>query len=298
MTDTPKNILIAQVGFVVLWSSGFIGSKYGLEHVDAYTLLFLRYAIVAVALLALCVVLYGNNGISWSLLGEVSLIGTLAHALHISTLLAAFTLGATAGSAALIGGLQPIITGVASRRVLGHTIEIRQWTGLAIGFAAVLLISLNRVVVGGNAVAYLMLLTSVGCLTVASLHQQKLYTEATNERQLPLTVNLALQCTASSIVLSIPALLVGDPINSWRIELVVVLLWLSFAVSLGGAGMFWFLLKHRPATQVASLTYLIVPVTMMMGYFAFGESLTCLDITGLVLAAIGVKLAHVRMVEE
>ena len=289
MTDTPRNILVAQAGFVVLWSSGFIGSKYGLVHVDAYTLLFLRYALVAVVLMAICVVLYGNNGLSWSLIGEVSLIGTLAHALHVSTLWAAFTLGATAGSAALIGGLQPIITGVASRRALGQKIEKRQWTGLFIGFAAVLLISLNGMVIGGSVTAYIMLLVSVACLTVASLHQQKLDTESSG-CQLPLTVNLALQCTASSIVLSVPALLVGDQMIIWHIELVAVLLWLSFAVSLGGAGMFWFLLKYRPATQVASLTYLTVPVTMIMGYVAFGESLTCLDLIGLLMAAIGVKL--------
>ena len=291
MTETPSKILIAQAGFVVLWSSGFIGSKYGLVHVDPYTLLFLRYALVAIVLMAICVVLYGNKGISWSLLGEVSLIGTLAHALHVSTLWAAFTLGATAGSAALIGGLQPIITGAASRRALGQKIEKRQWIGLLIGFASVLFISFNGMVIGGNATAYLMLLTSVGCLTVACLHQQKLDIEATNS-QLPLTLNLALQCTASSIVLSIPALLVGDSMIVWHVELVAVLLWLSFAVSLGGAGMFWFLLKYRPATQVASLTYLTVPATMIMAYFAFGESLTSLDLIGLVIAAIGVKLAH------
>jgi len=72
-----------------------------------------------------------------------------------------------------------------------------------------------------------------------------------------------------------------------------VLLWLSLAVSLGGAGMYWYLLKYCPATEVASLTYLTVPATMAMAYLAFGESLTNVDIFGLLLAAVGVKLAHV-----
>jgi len=292
ITNKSNNIRIAQAGFVVLWSSGFIGSKYGLEHVDAYTLLFLRYAPVAVVLMTISVVLYGDRCISWSRIVELSLIGTLAHALHISTLWAAFTLGATAGSAALIGGLQPIITGGAARRALGQQIKKRQWIGLLIGFLGVLLISLNGIVVGDSVTAYLMLLTSVGCLTVASLHQQKIDTGST-ERQLPLTVNMALQCTASAIVLSVPALLLGDAVVIWHSELIVALIWLSFAVSLGGAGMFWYLLKHRPATQVASLTYLTVPVTMIMAYVAFGESLSAVDFTGLGLAAIGVWLAHV-----
>lgn len=287
----PNNIHVAQVGFVLLWSSGFIGSKFGLEHVDAYTLLFLRYAVMAVVLMTICVVLFGDNAISWSQIGELSLIGTLAHALHVSTLWAAFTLGATAGAAALIGGLQPVITGIVARRALGQTIKKRQWTGLLIGFLGVLIISLNGMVIGGSVMAYLMLFTSVGCLTVASLHQQKRDIQAP-ECQLPLTINLALQSTASAIVLSVPALLFGDTIVVWHGELVAVLLWLSLAVSLGGAGMFWYLLKYRPALEVASLTYLTVPVTMIMAYVAFGESLTNVDIIGLLLAAVGVKLAH------
>jgi len=292
MPDNSINIRIAQAGFVVLWSSGFIGSKYGLEYVDAYTLLFLRYAPLAIVLMIVSVVIYGDRCISWSRILELSLIGTLAHALHISTLWAAFTLGATAGSAALIGGLQPILTGVASRRALGQKIKKQQWIGLLIGFLGVLLISLNGIVIGDSVTAYLMLLTSVGCLTVASLHQQKMDIQAT-ECELPLTVNLALQCTASSIVLSVPALLLGDAKVIWHGELIAALSWLSFAVSLGGAGMFWYLLKHRPATQVSSLTYLTVPVTMIMAYVAFGETLSNVDFIGLALAAIGVRLAHV-----
>jgi len=57
--------------------------------------------------------------------------------------------------------------------------------------------------------------------------------------------------------------------------------------------MYWYLLKYCPATEVASLTYLTVPATMAMAYLAFGESLTNVDIFGLLLAAVGVKLAHV-----
>ena len=43
------DILVAPL-FVVLWSTGFIGAKYGLPYVEPVTFLVLRFALVAVAL--------------------------------------------------------------------------------------------------------------------------------------------------------------------------------------------------------------------------------------------------------
>jgi len=165
-----SNVLIAQICFVLLWSSGFIGAKFGLEYVERFTFLFLRYALVAVILMSISVVLYHNRTVPWKYITNISLIGILAHAMYLSTMWYAFLLGATASTAALIGALQPIITGVVSRRALGETVEKRQWTGLTIGFGAVMIIVFNGMILGGNMTAYLLLLTSVGCLTVASLH--------------------------------------------------------------------------------------------------------------------------------
>ena len=38
--------------FVVLWSSGFIGATYGLPYAGPFTLLFIRYGLVSILLLA------------------------------------------------------------------------------------------------------------------------------------------------------------------------------------------------------------------------------------------------------
>jgi len=286
-----SRILFAQAGFVLLWSSGFIGARFGLEHVETFTFLFLRYALVTLVLMSISIVLYHSKKIPWKYVADISLIGILAHAMYLSTMWLAFTLGATAGTAALVGALQPIITGVVARRALGETIESNQWTGLYIGLAAVMIIVFNGMILGGSAIAYLLLLTSVACLTVASLHQRSLETSS-SAHNLPLIVNIAIQSTASTLVLGTLAWQLENTPVVWHRDFVFALLWLALIVSLAGFAMYCYLLQHRPATQVASLTYLTVPATMLMSYVAFGESLTGVDVFGFLLAAFGVKLAH------
>lgn len=291
MSENNRQHILAQMCFVILWSSGFIGAKFGLEYVGVFTFLFLRYALLAFILLSIALSWYGTQTISWRYIRQTALIGFLAHALYLSTMSMAFALGATAGTAALIGGLQPVITGLVANRAIGERTASRQWLGLVVGFTAIALIVLNGMAVGGSVTVYALLFTSVGCITMASLHQRWLETQSCSER-VPLTVNLAIQCSVSAVALSLPAWMLEGRAVVWNIEFVAVLLWLSIVVSLLGFGALWFLVQRRPATEVASLVYFTVPVTMVLGYFAFSDTLTQMDVLGLILAAVGVKLVH------
>ena len=49
-------VAIAPAIFVLLWSSGFIGAKYGLPYAEPYTFLLLRFVAVAVIFAALALV--------------------------------------------------------------------------------------------------------------------------------------------------------------------------------------------------------------------------------------------------
>lgn len=286
-----SKIILAQILFVLLWSSGFVGAKFGLDYTGAFSFLFLRYALLSgiliVFVVATCRMYFG----SWLAIRQVAIIGILAHALYLSTMWIAFALGATAGMAALIGGLQPIITGMLASRAFDERIQPHQWLGLIIGFAALLLITGNSVLLGGSAIAYLLLFASVGCITMATLHQRWMDVQS-NCQPMPLAVNLAIQCTASTIALWFPAYFLEGFAVTWRSEFVFTLVWLSLVVSLGGYGTMWFLLRRCKAAEVASLSYFTVPVTMGFGYLAFGDTLTFIDVVGLLVAAVGVLLVQ------
>jgi drug/metabolite transporter (DMT)-like permease len=66
------------------------------------------------------------------------------------------------------------------------------------------------------------------------------------------------------------------------------------AVSLGAYALMWVLLARMDATRVASLFFLGPPVTMVMAWVAFGDTLRATDVLGLVIAGAGAALVQGR----
>ena len=75
-----------------------------------------------------------------------------------------------------------------------------------------------------------------------------------------------------------------------------VLLWNSGFIGaeygLPFAGPFTLLLSRLDATRVASLFYLGPPVTMIMAWAAFGDTLQSTDVIGLIIVAVGVVVVQ------
>ncbi|WP_372880173.1 EamA family transporter, partial [Psychromonas sp.] len=77
---------------------------------------------------------------------------------------------------------------------------------------------------------------------------------------------------------------------TWTPPFLATMLWLIIAVSLTAYGIMWLLLQRMEATRVASLFYFSPPVTMMMAWLAFGDSISTTDLLGLLVAITGVLL--------
>lgn len=284
-------ILAIQVLFVLLWSSGFIGSKFAVGYAGTFTLLFVRYAIVSIVLIGFVLIRRGARVRSWYEVQQVAIVGVLAHGVYLSTMLVALALGAPAGIAAMILALQPILTGALAGLVLGERLQAHQWLGLAIGFIAVVLVVGSSEPFDAGLMAYALLFTSAGSVTVATLYQRWL-DEHTLVGRMALSTNLAIQCSASAVALALPACFLEGIAIVWSAEILFSIAWLSLAVSLCSFGLLFFLLRRCPATQVASLTYFTVPATMILSYIVFGDTLSYLDIIGLLVAALGVVMVH------
>lgn len=71
--------------------------------------------------------------------------------------------------------------------------------------------------------------------------------------------------------------------------------WLIVAVSLGAYALMWLLLARMDATRVASLFYFGPPVTMVMAWIAFGDTLQQMDVVGLIVVGVGVLIAQIPM---
>jgi len=96
--------------FVVLWSSGFIGAKYGLPYAEPFTYLAMRFWLVA----ALLATIAWLGGARWPRgrgeLAHLAIAGLLVHGVYLSGAFTSMFHGVEAGVSALIvntGGGQP-----------------------------------------------------------------------------------------------------------------------------------------------------------------------------------------------
>jgi len=279
--------------FVLLWNSGFIGAEYGLPDAGPWSLMFWRYAVLTL-ILGLWLTLRGR--LRWPgarAVGHAAIVGVLAHGVWLTCVMLALERGAPAGIVALVTALQPLVTGALSGPVLGERTDPRQWVGLLLGFAGVVIavgarLSLDSPV---PAVAYLLPFLSVAGITIASLLQRG-WARTGNGAALPLDTTLFYQGLATALVVAGPAWWLEGFTTDWSPPFIATLAWLILPVSIGAYWAMWRLLARQDATRVASLFYLSPPVTMLMAWAAFGDTVIASDLMGLAVAAVGVLLVY------
>ena len=141
MRLTRLAIATAPALFVLLWSTGFIGARYGLPYIEPLTFLALRmgFAVLIIGGIALA------RRARWPHGDEVrhSLVaGSLVHGLCLGGVFTAISQGVPAGISALILGCQPIVTSTLANRFMGEKVGRVQWVGLAVGLVCFLRLAL------------------------------------------------------------------------------------------------------------------------------------------------------------
>ena len=287
-------LIALELLFVVLWSTGFIGAKYGLPYAGPFTLLFFRYVLVTLLLFGW---LYSRNQLqfqSWQAVARSAVIGVLAHAVWLSAVFGAIALGVSPWIVALITALQPMLTSVLSGPLLDESVSPVQWAGMGVGLLGVLLVVATKVGLQSDVawVGYGLPFIATLSLTLATLYQRYLNRDRHQHKTLPVLPSLLVQAATSALVLYPLASSVENLNVQWTGALIFALLWFVVVLSIGSYGLMLKLLQHRSAARVSSLMYLTPPVTLMLGYLLFGDALTWMDATGLCITAIGVVLVY------
>jgi drug/metabolite transporter (DMT)-like permease len=78
----------------------------------------------------------------------------------------------------------------------------------------------------------------------------------------------------------------------WTPQLAAALAWLCLPMSLGAVSLLMLLIRRGAAAKVASLFYLVPPLTALFAWWLFGETLGTLAMAGMGLAALGVALVQ------
>jgi len=273
--------------FVLLWSTGFIGAKFGLPYAEPLTFLLIRLSIVATILACVALATSAPWPRRWTDAGHIVLAGLLVHGVYLGGVFTGINHGLPAGVAALIVGLQPLLTAAASRRVLGERVSGRQWLGLALGLGGVLLVVWEKLSLKADYLVGIGLCTAalIG-ITVGTLYQKRFC------GGMDLRSGTALQYAATSAGLLVLALCFETMEVHWTGEFLFALFWLGLVLSVGAVFLLYILIRRGAAAKVASLFYLVPPVTAVIAYLMFDERLGVLAWVGMAVTALGVALVN------
>lgn len=279
-------IATAPVVFVVLWSTGFIGARYGLPYIEPLTFLAVRMIIVVILLAIIAAIgrarLPGRSEIAHSLVA-----GSLVHGLYLGGVFTAISQGVPAGISALIPGLQPILTSTIANRFMGERVTPVQWVGLALGLIGVVLVLHDRnLVLAGSTLGWIASFLSLIGITLGTLYQKR-YCGGIDWR----TGNLV-QYTGAGLLFGLGAFTFETRTIHWNGELIFALAWLTVVLSIAAVALMYWLIRRSAATGFASLFYLVPAVTALLAFLLFGERLDTISIVGMVICAGGVVLAN------
>src|SRR3954469_4336836 len=271
--------------FVVLWSTGFIATKYVLNSAEPLTYLSIRMACV-VGLMAIIAVIAQPKWPDRAGIGHSLVAGLLVHGFYLGGTAVAIAHSIPAGLSALIPGLQPILTSTLANRWLGERVTPLQWIGLGLGLAGVVLILHNRPMTGEAGWGLLASGVSLVSITIGTLYQRR-FCNGIDWR-----AGNVVQYIGVTVLFGVGALAFESNEVHWSPEFALALAWLAVVLSIGTIGLLYWLIRHSAATSVASLFYLVPAVTALMAFVLFDERLDAVAIAGMAACAVAVFLVN------
>lgn len=272
---------LAPLSFVLIWSSSFIASRAGLRHLSPLLFVSVRMWVCAAILLSVVLVLRRP----WSALRgkwqHSAVAGILVNAVLLMTAHAAMT-RIPAAPIALIQTLNPLLTAALAWPVLGERLASRQWLGLFLGAAGVVLI-VGQAALRSRVETHLLLLTVAG---VAALVGGTLYF-GRYCRGVPLLEGTMVQFGASAVTCTLCMWLFETPHGDWTTGAIASVAWNAGVVSLGGIVLYLLMLERGTVARATANFYLVPGVAAVLAWSLLGERLAPLTVVGLAVSSVG-----------
>jgi len=263
--------------FVLLWSSGAIFSRWGLDHASAFVFLVLRFALALAVLLAI-----GLARRRWlpepGTRLQVAACGLLLIGGYSSCYFLALDHGVTPGVLATVLGAQPVLTLVLFERRFAPA----RLAGLGLALCGLVLvvydsIALARMSPAGTGFA----LAALACMTAGAIAQKRV--DQPPAQVLPLQYGVSLLLCA--------ALLPSQPLRlEVSMGLAVALLWLGVVISVVATLLLYRMIQSRNLVNVTSLFYLVPAGTALLDWLVLGNRLAPAAIAGMLAILAGLVL--------
>ncbi|MCK7612510.1 DMT family transporter [Roseibium sediminicola] len=265
--------------FVLLWSTGFVGSKLGAPYIDPMVFLTVRFVIVLPVLILLAMLLAKSWPKTPVAILHCVVTGMLVHGIYLGGVFWAIKQGMPAGLSSIIVGLQPVLTALMAVALLNETISVKHWLSMAIGATGLALVLGPKFDLGGSGITPAtigVVFIAVAAISLGTVYQKRFVQQT--------------DLLAATVWQYVGALIVTAPLTlteSWRImwsgELIFAMAWLVLVLSVGAILLLMVLIRDGAVSKVASLFYLVPVATAVESYFLFGETLTLIQIAGMAL---------------
>jgi len=275
--------------FVLLWSTGFTGIRYGIPYAPPFTFIAIRMAIASVLLALISLAITRRFTRDLPTIGKSVLVGMTIHGAYLGGCFYGVKQGMPAGITALICSLQPVLVSVFSSIFFQEKLSPRKWLGLGLGLAGLVLVIAPKLQSSGEqglptAGVIAVFIALLGG-TSGTLLQKKFGSGV------EVLSGTSWQYVATGILMGSLALIFeGDQSITWNASFIFSLIWLIVALSIGAILILYFLLARSSASSVSSLYYLVPAVTAVEAYFLFGEKIGLVTAVGTLVTIAGVAL--------
>jgi drug/metabolite transporter (DMT)-like permease len=271
--------------FVLVWGTGYIATKAGIQYAAPFTFLTLRF-ILGLALLMPYVLWvrprWPQGRVEWF---HVSVAGLLMHGVNLGGSHYAQYLGMSAGIAALILATQPLLTAMFASGAMGERPGRRQWAGIALGLAGVTLVVWHKIDIRAVSPASLLAVgIALAGITVSTLYQRHYCPQADLRSASVVQFGVTLAAMAPL------AWAVEGFVVDWTWQLLASLAFLVVFASILAVSALHTLMRRGESTRVSSILYLPPIIAVLLEWAVFGVVPTALSVTGIAVTCAGVAL--------
>ncbi len=279
-------IAAAPMLFVLFWGSGFPITKFGLEYIEPFTLLAIRSALNVALVLAIVPFVRVRWPRDWREAGHIAVSGFLLQFAYLGAMFTALGGGVSQGVAALVAGMQPLLTAAVVGPILGERIAPRQWAGFVLGFGGLACVMSERIAIAeATAIGFAAAACTPILITAGSLYHKRFCAD------MDLRSGMVIQHLTAGAASAVVAFSIETREVDWGIEIGFVLAWLVLLLSVAANNLYYMMLRRGQAARVSSLFYLTPPTAAVLGYLTYGEVFGWFGLAGFAIAVVGVALA-------
>jgi drug/metabolite transporter (DMT)-like permease len=285
--STALLLRLAPALFVLMWATGFVVARLTAGHVEPLTFLAIRFPLAAGLMLGWA---FWQKALWPDARGaaHAGIAGALLHGLYLGAVYLAVSHGLPGGVAALIVGLQPLITVFMSGHMLGEGIDRMHGVGLGAGLGGITLVVLPKLSLEtlDGITPFTASLAVIGAIGASwgTVYQKKHVTGVT------MACGLFWQYIGATIVVLTGALLFEDFGFDGSAAAWVALAWSVIVLSLGAITLLMLMIRDGNVSRISSLMFLVPGVSALMTYLLFGETLTPAQLAGMAVCGAAVAI--------